>query len=358
LALLKRKRFWGAILALILIVFLFRDFKFKEIWNIIISINFWYLIPLCILEFLIAFVRSQRWKYIIDPGKKINSWDIFSTFSIGMMMNLLLPALTGQVARPQYGSELIKIKSTGTEVMIALDVSLSMLAGDFYPTRLEKARREIITLAENLHGESIGLIVFSGQAFVQCPLTIDHGAFRMFLDVVDVGIISDTGTDIEKAIEKAAESFTADSEADKVMVIFTDGETHEENPVAAAEKYRDQFRIFTVGVGTAQGEPIPQRETGGSIAGYKKNENDETVISKLNEPLLQEIAAVSGGASYRSTPGEQELQSIIKKIKRMEKGETEGNFRRLYDEKFQYFLIPGIIFIIAAMFIGERRNRA
>ncbi|MCD6163337.1 MAG: VWA domain-containing protein [candidate division Zixibacteria bacterium] len=268
-------------------------------------------------------------------------------------MTLMILAL----ARPQYGSELIKIKSTGTEVMIALDVSLSMLAGDFYPNRLEKARREIITLAENLEGESIGLIVFSGQAFVQCPLTIDHSAFRMFLDVVDVGIISDTGTDIEKAIEKAAESFSVESEADKVMVIFTDGETHEEDPVAAAEKYRDQFRIFTVGVGTAQGEPIPQLEPDGSIAGYKKDDNDETVISKLNESLLQEIAAASGGASYRSTPGEQELQSIIKKIKRMEKGETEGNFRRLYDEKFQYFLIPGIIFIIAAMFLSERRNR-
>lgn len=320
------------------------------------------LIPLFVIIFIIG-SRVVNRRLALLGGLQISQM-VEKSFSGRRRRLKLILSLIGMtlmilaLARPQYGSELIKIKSTGTEVMIALDVSLSMLAGDFYPNRLEKARREIITLAENLHGESIGLIVFSGQAFVQCPLTIDHGAFRMFLDVVDVGIISDTGTDIEKAIEKAAESFTADSEADKVMVIFTDGETHEEDPVAAAEKYRDQFRIFTVGVGTAQGEPIPQLEPGGSIAGYKKDDNDETVISKLNEPLLQEIAAVSGGASYRSTPGEQELQSIIKKIKRMEKGETEGNFRRLYDEKFQYFLIPGIIFIIAAMFIGERRNRA
>jgi Ca-activated chloride channel family protein len=267
-------------------------------------------------------------------------------------MTLMILAL----ARPQYGSELIKIKSSGSEVIFALDVSLSMLAGDFYPTRLDKARREIITLAENLPGESIGLIVFSGQAFVQCPLTIDNSAFRMFLDVIDVGIISDTGTDIEKAIEKAAESFSANSKADKVMIIFTDGESHDGDPIAAAEKYREQFRVFTVGVGTAHGEPIPQRAQNGSVAGYKKDDSDETVISKLNEPLLQKIAATSGGASYRSTPGEQELKSIIKKVKRMEKGESEGNFRRLYDEKFQYFLIPGIIFVAAAMFLGERRN--
>jgi Ca-activated chloride channel family protein len=262
------------------------------------------------------------------------------------------------LARPQYGSELIKVKSTGTEVMIALDASLSMLAGDFYPTRFDKAKRQIITLVDNLPGESIGLIVFSGQAFVQCPLTVDHGALRMFLDVASVGIISDTGTDLEKAIEKAAESFSVDSQADKVLVIFTDGETQVGDPVAAAEKYKDQFRIFTVGVGTAQGEPIPMRGSDGSIEGYKKDENGETVISKLNEPLLQEIASVTGGSSYRSTPGEQELKSIIQKIKHMEKGETEGNFRRLYDEKFQYFLIPGIIFVGLALFVSERRNNA
>jgi len=262
------------------------------------------------------------------------------------------------LARPQYGSELIKVKSTGTEVMIALDASLSMLAGDFYPARFDKAKRQIITLVDNLQGESVGLIVFSGQAFVQCPLTVDHGALRMFLDVASVGIISDTGTDLEKAIEKAAESFSKDSPADKVMVIFTDGETQVGDPVAAAEKYKNQFRIFTVGVGTGQGEPIPMRGPGGSIEGYKKDENGETVISKLNEHLLQEIASITSGSSYRSTPGEQELESIIQKIKRMEKGETEGNFRRLYDEKFQYFLIPGIIFVGLALFVSERRNNA
>jgi Ca-activated chloride channel family protein len=260
------------------------------------------------------------------------------------------------LARPQYGSELIKVKSTGTEVIIALDVSLSMLAGDFYPSRLDKAKREIISLVENLPGENIGLIVFSGYAFVQCPLTVDHGAFRMFLDVVNVGIISDTGTDIEKAIEKAAESFSKETEADKVLIIFTDGESQIGNPAAAAEKYRNQFRIFTVGVGTAQGEPIPVRGPDGSIQGYKKNEDGGTVVSKLNEQLLNEIAASAEGDAYRSTPGEQELKSIISRIKRMEKGEAEGNYRRLYDEKYQYFLIPGIIFVMLAMFVSERRN--
>ena len=260
------------------------------------------------------------------------------------------------LARPQYGSELIKIKSTGSEVMIALDVSLSMLAGDFYPNRLAKANREIISLVDQLPGESVGLVAFSGQAFVQCPLTIDQGAFRMFLDVIDVGIISDTGTDIEKAIDKAAESFTENTQADKVLIIFTDGETQEGDPVAAAKKYKDRFRIFTVGVGTAQGEPIPSRGPQGEVTGYKKDQSGSTVISKLDEPLLQEIAAASGGASFRATPGEQELKTIIQKVKRMEKGEAEGNFRRLYDEKFQYFLIPGILIMAVAVFISERKK--
>lgn len=262
------------------------------------------------------------------------------------------------LSRPQYGSELIKIKSTGSEVMIALDVSLSMLAEDFYPNRLDKAKRQILTVLENLPGESIGLIVFSGQAFVQCPLTVDHGAVRMFLDVVDVRTISDTGTDIEKAIEKAAVGFSKESQADRALVIFTDGETQEGDPVSAAQKYKDRFIIFTVGVGTPKGEPIPIRGADGSIEGYKKGENGELVVSKLNEELLIEITATSGGVAYRSTAGEQELKSLIKRIKGLKKGETEGSFRRLYEEKFQYFLIPGIVFISLAMFIGQRRKHA
>jgi len=122
LALLKRKRFWGAILALALIIFLFRDFKFRQIWDIIININFWYLVPLCVIEIAIAFVSSQRWKYIIDPGKKIGTWDIFSTFSIGMMMNLLLPALTGQVARIFLLAKKEEVKKTFAFTTVVLEV--------------------------------------------------------------------------------------------------------------------------------------------------------------------------------------------------------------------------------------------
>ena len=319
-------------------------------------------IPLFVIIFMIGsrLIRSRLAKLgglqIVEITRRSVSGRRRRLKMILILVGLGLMILA--LARPQYGSELIKVKSTGTEVMIALDASLSMLAGDFYPTRFDKAKRQIITLVDNLPGKSIGLIVFSGQAFVQCPLTVDHGALRMFLDVASVGIISDTGTDLEKAIEKAAESFSEDSPADKVVVIFTDGETQVGDPAAAAEKYKNQFRIFTVGVGTGQGEPIPMRGPGGSIEGYKKDENGETVISKLNEHLLQEITSITGGSSYRSTPGEQELKTIIQKIKRMEKGETEGNFRRLYDEKFQYFLIPGIIFVGLALFVSERRNNA
>lgn len=273
-----------------------------------------------------------------------------------ILIMISLTLMIFALARPQYGSELIKIKSTGTEVVIALDASLSMLAGDFYPNRLAKAKREIMNLVDNLPGESIGLIIFTGEAFVQCPLTIDHSAFRMFLDLVNVGIISDTGTDIEKAIEKAAGSFSEQTKADKVLVVFTDGESQEGDAAAAANKYNGQFRIFMVGVGTPQGEPIPVRSQDGSIDGYKKDDGGQTVISKLNEKLLQEVAKAAGGASFRATPGEQELKLIVEKIKRMEKGETEGSFRRLYEDKFQYFLIPGILFFAVALFIGERKN--
>lgn len=262
------------------------------------------------------------------------------------------------LARPQYGSELVKVKTTGSQVMIALDVSLSMLAGDFYPNRLEKARREIIALIESIPGENIGLIIFTGQAFVQCPLTVDQGAFRMFLDVVNVGIISDTGTDIEKAIERASESFSSQSQADKVLVIFTDGEEQEGDAVTAAQKYKDQFRIFTVGVGTPNGEPLPMRQPDGAVDGYKKDESGQLVISKLNQQLLSDVSSATYGAAYLATPGEQEIKSLVNDIKGLKKGETEGSFRRIYKEEYQYFLIPGIIFMALGMLIGERKKNA
>jgi len=294
-------------------------------------------------------------------GKQVEA-DIERSFSgrrrrLKLIMILLgLSLFIFALARPQYGSELIKIKSTGTEVIVALDVSLSMLAGDFYPNRFEKSKREIVSLVSELGGESVGLILFSGVSVVQSPLTVDHSSFKMSLDVAEVGIISDYGTNLERAIEKAADSFTEITQADKVMIIFTDGESQDGDAVAAAEKYKDVFRIFTVGVGTAQGEPIPQRNYDGSIEGYKKDPEGQTVISKLDEPVLRDIADASGGGYYRATPGERELKAIIDKIKHMEKGETEGNYRRMYDEKFQYFLIPGILLIGGALLTGERRK--
>ncbi|NLI15530.1 MAG: VWA domain-containing protein [candidate division Zixibacteria bacterium] len=260
------------------------------------------------------------------------------------------------LARPQYGSELVKVKTTGSQVIIALDISLSMLAGDFYPNRLEKAKREIISLLENIPGENVGLIVFTGQAFVQCPLTVDYGAFRMFLDVVNVGMISDTGTDIEKAIEKAAEGFSNQSSADKVMVIFTDGEEQDGDALSAAQKYKDQFRIFTIGVGTPNGEPIPIRRPDGVVDGYKKDIDGQLVISKLNQRLLSDIASVANGVSYLATPGEEEIKSLVNDIKGLKKGETEGSFRRIYKEEYQYLLFPGILFMALGMLISERKK--
>jgi Ca-activated chloride channel family protein len=296
-------------------------------------------------------------------GPKINdlveSGLSFSRRRLKYMLSLLgLAFMTLALARPQYGSELVKVKTTGSQVMIALDVSLSMLAGDFYPNRIEKAKREIISLVEKLPGENIGLIAFTGQAFVQCPLTVDQGAFRMFLDVVNVGLISDTGTDIEKAIERAAESFPVQSQADKVLIIFTDGEDQQGDAAAAAKKYKDRFRIFTVGVGTQKGEPIPMRSQDGSVDGYKKDESDQLVISKLNQELLAEVAASSDGISYLATPGEEEIKSLVNDIKGLKKGESEGSFRRIYKEEYQYFLIPGIIFMALGMCIGERKKNA
>jgi len=275
--------------------------------------------------------------------------------NIGMILSAVgFIFIVGALSRPQYPGGVEKIETTGGEVVIALDVSLSMLAEDFQPNRLEKAKREIVDLLDRLKAQSMGLVVFAGEAFVQCPPTVDYSAFRMFLDVADVGIISDTGTDLADAISKSVKLLDDGAAVDKAIIVFTDGETFDgDAPDAAAEAAKLGIKVYAIGVGSSNGRPIPTIDGSGNL---KKDSEGEIVLSKLNSEELTEIAEKGGGEFYRATPGEAEIDKIYADIKGLEGTEQEKKYRTLYDEKYRWLLLPGIIFICAAMLIPTGRE--
>jgi Ca-activated chloride channel family protein len=230
-----------------------------------------------------------------------------------------------------------------------------MLAQDFQPNRLEKAKREIIDLVEMLQAQTLGLVVFAGEAFVQCPPTIDYSAFRLVLDVAGVGMISDTGTDIMDAIEKSAELLDDDSPVDKAIIIFTDGESFEgDAKKAASEAAKKGIKVYTVGVGSTKGRPVPDIKSGSES--LKKNNDGEIIVSRLNLEELTAIASAGNGKFYRATPGSRELDDIYADIKGLQGEEKDTKFRTLYTEKYKWALLPGVVFITLSFLIPVARR--
>jgi Ca-activated chloride channel family protein len=264
-----------------------------------------------------------------------------------------LAFIIAAMARPQYPGGVEKIETRGGEIVVALDLSLSMMAQDFQPNRLEKAKREIIDLIDKLKAQTVGLVIFAGQAFVQCPPTIDYSAFRMFLDVADVGMISDTGTNLADAISVSTKLLDDNSPVDKAIIVFTDGESFEGDAEKAAKEAADKgIKVYTIGVGSVNGRPIPDPEGGG----LKKNDNGEIVISRLDPDILSKVANKGNGKFFRATPGESELDDLYADIKGLKGQEKEKKFRTLYNEKYRWLLLPGIVLVGAASFIPTRKR--
>ena len=240
--------------------------------------------------------------------------------------------------------------------MILLDTSASMEAEDMKPNRLEKAKQEIRGIVERLSGDRIGLVLFAGQSFIHCPLTLDYSAFNIFMDVVDTDIIPKQGTAIGDAIKTALTAFDQKERKYKVIILLTDGEDHDTKPIEAAEKARDEgVRIFPIGIGSIRGEPIPIKNRRGEVAGYKKDENGSVVMTKLDEMTLQRIAEITGGTYFRATAGEIELDRIYDEILGMEKKELEGQLTTQYEDRFQYPLAAGIFLLIIEFLVTDKK---
>jgi len=261
------------------------------------------------------------------------------------------------LARPQFGTKLQTLHRKGVDVFIALDTSKSMLAEDIKPNRLIKAKHLLSSLIDRLEGDRIGIIAFAGDSFIQCPLTLDYGAAKLFLDILDTDTIPRPGTAIADAIEKATKSFITKELKYKVLVLLTDGEDHEGDPIKAAEEAAKQgIVIHTIGFGSTKGAPIPIKDENGRITGYKKDRRGNVIMSKLDEVTLEKIALVTNGNYYRATSGEIEVKALAEEIDNMEKKEQQSKKFTQYEEKFQYPLALSIILLSISTLMGEGRK--
>ena len=261
------------------------------------------------------------------------------------------------LARPQWGSEVREIEQEGLQVMVALDVSQSMLAEDIKPSRLDRAKLEIADLTERLDGDEIGLVLFSGASFVQVPLTSDYLTALNYLDSANPGVISRPGTVIGDAIKTAMSGFDQELNNQKVLIVMTDGEDHETDPLAMAQEAADAgVLIYTIGFGTPDGEPVPETNEYGDVVGYKRDQNGEVVLSRLDEGTLQGIAQTGNGKYYRATADGRELDSLLSEIDDLQRAQLATRFETTYIERFQIFLVLALAALIISELIPERKS--
>jgi Ca-activated chloride channel homolog len=272
---------------------------------------------------------------------------------------LLLIALSAGVialARPQFGSKIAEVKKRGVEVIIALDVSNSMLAEDIQPDRLTRAKQAISRLVDNLDNDKIGLIVFAGDAYTQIPITTDYISAKMFLSTISPDMVPKQGTAIGAAIDLGRKSFSPGEGKSKAMIIITDGENHEDNPVASAEQAsKEGIVINTIGIGTPAGVPIPV--SSGNRRDYLKDRDGNTIITKLDEGILKKIAVASGGSYVRASNSSIGLEEIFNNIRKMKKDELESKVFTEYNDQFPIFAGICLVFLVAEFLIMDRKNR-
>ena len=262
------------------------------------------------------------------------------------------------LARPQTGSKLEKGKRKGVELMILLDVSNSMLAEDIKPNRLERAKQAISKLVDRLENDKIGLIVFAGKPYNQLPITTDYAAAKMFLATISTDIVPAQGTAIGAAIDMALKSFNfQDKTKNKAIIIISDGENHEDDAVEAAKTAADNgVYIHTIGMGLPEGSPIPLYKSG-VATGFKQDADGKTVVTKLDEQMLQEIASAGKGIYVRANNTEVGLNKIFDEIDKMEKKEFEAKIYSDYEDQFQFFIALALLFMVGEIFIFERRSK-
>ncbi len=283
---------------------------------------------------------------LMPSWSRSKAWVRLSLFSIGFFFFVI------GLSRPQIGAKLKEHETKGAEIMIVLDVSNSMLAEDYSPNRLERAKLAISRLVDKLRDDRIGLIVFAGNSFVQLPITTDYVSAKMFLNSISTESVPVQGTAIGDAINTAMRSFSAQSEKSRAIVVITDGENHEDDPVAAARQAAELgVRVFAIGVGSPEGKPIPMD---GELL---KDKDGEIVVTRLDEKVLQEMAQAGNGVYVRAGNSEFGLNPVIDDIRKMDDEKYSSIVFEEFDEQFMYFLGIALFFFMLEMLVGDRKSR-
>lgn len=323
-------------------------------------LNYLWVIPALVLLFLwflqwkrITLKKYGDFKVIsrLIPDKSIfRHWFKFT------LLVLSVAFLVIGIANPQIGSQLEKEERKGVDIIIALDVSNSMMAEDIRPSRIELARQAVSRFIDRISDDRIGLIVFARKAFPLLPLTNDYAAAKMFLSNASTDIVSEQGTSISDAIDLALRSFPQGPQG-KALVIITDGEDHEGGVLAKVEEAMSKgIVIHTIGIGSTQGVPIPLYRNNVRV-GFRTTRDGQTVITRLNEPLLQQIAAAGQGSYVRATNAQFGLSRIFDEINKMEKGEFQGKVFAEFESRYYYFLYLALFLLLFEQIIFERSNR-
>jgi Ca-activated chloride channel family protein len=279
-----------------------------------------------------------------NSSRQITRWVLFCVFFIFLVIAL---------ARPRFGVKMEMVERKGIDIMVNLDISQSMLAEDIAPNRIDRAKHEIGKLIELLRGDRIGLVVFAGESFLQCPLTLDYGAAKLFLNSVSTGWVEIQGTALADAIKQSTAAFKSKTKKHKVLILISDGEDHQGEAIEAAKKAAEEgIIIYTVGVGSESGVPIPMNKGQNNVV-YKKDKSGNLVMTKLN-PLILEKIALEGKGKYFHAGTDLDLTRIMTEISTMEKKDLGMGKSTTFEERYQIFLFIAIIFILMEFIIPER----